>query len=778
MQSLPALGVPAYYWGTNCLHSLNGGKCVNDSKGTERCPTNFPSGPSFGAMFDRDLIKKMANVIGVELRAMLALGDNGTESWALPSIDCWGPVINLNRDPRWGRNGEGGTEDAYAMGELAKAWTQGFQSPRPSLLNSSQNLLQGIITLKHMAVNSLENTFPWTRHNFDANASFGVDPFVLADYYFAPFEAAIAGGGARGIMCSYNAVLGEPTCLSPLIRNARTMWGFEGYVTSDSDSVENAYAPGAPGKGGHGYPSAIGLFARPAAAVALALTKGQCDINSGDSYNHFLLEAVEKGAENLTMADVDRALYNAFKQRFDLGLFDPKDAYAWPGRDDVGTDASAALSLLASRQSLVLLRNDKQLLPLKKGTKVAVVGPHALAQKVLVQPDPFSPFCPDHTLDCIKSPAAAIAEMNRQGTTTNASGCDLFLPSQEGFAEALAHAEAADVVVLGLGIETCGIDPKHNLNPKAHRKGGCYQEDPTTGYVFPDQYLEAEAHDRTTIDLPAVQHEFATAILALNKPTVIFLMNAGAVAIDAEAAYRGPAPLAIIEAFYPGPRGGEALAEGIFGEMNAWGRLPYTIYPRSFTEATPMSEHDLRVSPGRTYRYFREPLFAFGTGLSLTNWTLTATAPTCLATLSTATPNLACEVTLALQNVGRLPGDSVVLAYFRADRTETEWAARRGGYTDARGNALLTPLKQLFNFTRVVNVPAAASRAIATAAPTLIKFDVSLASLAEVDEKTGDRVSEPGRYELSFEDGGGQTVKMMATVSGKRTVIARFPSDK
>lgn len=100
MQRLPALGVPAYYWGNNCLHSLGGGRCVVDSHGVLRCPTNFPSGPSFGAMFDRALIKAMATTIGIETRAMLALGDNATESWARPSLDCWGPVVNLNRDPR------------------------------------------------------------------------------------------------------------------------------------------------------------------------------------------------------------------------------------------------------------------------------------------------------------------------------------------------------------------------------------------------------------------------------------------------------------------------------------------------------------------------------------------------------------------------------------------------------------------------------------------------------------------------------------------------------
>lgn len=106
-------------------------------------------------------------------------------------------------DATGGRNGEGGTEDAYAMGELATAWTHGLQSPRPSLLNKSRQLLQVVVTLKHFAVNSLENTAPWTRHTFDANATFGVDKFVLADYYWRPFEAAIKAGDARGVMCSY-----------------------------------------------------------------------------------------------------------------------------------------------------------------------------------------------------------------------------------------------------------------------------------------------------------------------------------------------------------------------------------------------------------------------------------------------------------------------------------------------------------------------------------------------------------------------------------------------
>jgi hypothetical protein len=277
LQSIPELGVPSYYWGTNCLHSLNGGACVTDSAGVTRCPTNFPSGPAYGATFDRALIRAMAKAIGVELRAMFAL------RIGQPSIDCWGPVINLNRDPRWGRNGEGGLEDAYAMGELAAEWTLGFQDARPSLLDAERTLLQGIITLKHMSVNSLENTEPFNRHNFDANSTFGVTPYVLADYYLKPFRSAIRRGDARGVMCSYNSVMGKPTCLSPLMKNARAQVGFQGYVTSDSDSIQNAWADHdyPPGDDGEG-------------ATALALTDGQV------SFLLFTVTFYANHAHNLT----------------------------------------------------------------------------------------------------------------------------------------------------------------------------------------------------------------------------------------------------------------------------------------------------------------------------------------------------------------------------------------------------------------------------------------------------------------------------------------------
>ena len=672
------------------------------------------------------------------------------------------------------------------MGELAKAWTHGLQSPRPSLLNASRELLQTVVTLKHFAVNSLENSAPWSRHTFDANATFGVGRYVLSDYYLRPFKAAIEGADARGIMCSYNSVLNTPSCLSPLLRNARRQWGFQGYVTSDTDSIADATTA-------HHYSSSA------EEATALALTAGQCDINSGSTYRDSIPQALAARTRGLAMADVDRALSNALKQRFDLGLFEPHGAYEWPGRDDIGTDESRALSLRASRESLVLLRNDA-VLPLPRGRRVAVVGPHATARKLLVQPYPsmVSHFpaamiwCPDNGTDCIQSPFEAIAAINGNttaaaassgstssggassgastaapvrdgGWTRTAPGCDVFAPSQRGFAAALALAAEADHVVIGLGISDCGPDSPIDSST-------CYKHSSTSDYEFPDGYIEMEAHDRTEIGLPPVQKRFATAVLALGKPTVVFLLNGGAVAIDALAKHRangaGGAPLAIIEAMYPGQLGAQALAEGIFGEMNAWGRLPYTIYPSSFSAETPMAEHDLRVAPGRTYRYYRDPLFAFGTGLSLTKWEVnTAETPSCLAELRTAAPDASCTVRLTVSNVGQLAGDVVVLAYFKVERSDAQWAARHKG----ANRTLLAPLKQLFDYTRV--------KAVAAAASAAIEFEVTAAMLALVDEESGDLVSDAASYTLMFDDGsGGRACRMAAKVSGERAVVDPFPS--
>lgn len=416
-QALPELGVPSYYWGTNCIHSSMSLNCTQG-----RCSTSFPSGPSWSASFDRELMQDMAAVVADETRAFFNMGnftDNGGNGMGL---DCWGPVLNINRDPRWGRHGEGGTEDPYLMGQLGAAWTRGLQE------GEDKRFIKVAVTIKHFDANSLEGSSKadegYDRHNFSANVS----KYLLADYYWPAFRASIKQG-AKGVMCSYNAVNGIPACLDPLMKAARAAWGFSGYVTSDSDAVSDAWER-------HHYVNTA------AEASCLALKQGQCDIDSGNTFYDSLLDGVKAGY--CSMEDVDRALFNTFRLRFELGLFDPiADQPYWKlGAANIGTESSKALNLKAALSSLVLIRNPN-ILPLKAG-RVAVIGPHGNASSDLIQVDTGT-VCPKGGFHCVKTPFQAIQALNG-GTTSYAQGCSLSAPLPGGLEEAMTTARGADVV--------------------------------------------------------------------------------------------------------------------------------------------------------------------------------------------------------------------------------------------------------------------------------------------------------------------------------------------
>eukprot|EP00937_MAST-01D_sp_MAST-1D-sp2_P001941 g1941.t1 len=740
-QPLEDLGVPGYYFGSNCIHSSMFSNCTADG----RCSTSFPSGPSWAATFDRELMREMAAVVGREERAGFNAKwvDNGHNG---AGLDCWGPVINMNRDPRWGRNGEGGAEDPYLMQQVGVQWTRGLQENA-----DDPRYVQIAVTLKHFDANSLESSDGFSRHTVDANIS----KHALADFYWPAFKGAIRDAGAKGVMCSYNAVNGKPTCVDPLMRAAREAWGFDGYVTSDSDSVADVWRA-------HKY------VATAAEASCLAVRDGGCDVDSGNTYVASLLEGVSQG--HCAMADVDAALARTLRLRFELGLFDPADAATHPlwrlGEADIGTAEARALNLRAAEESLVLLRNPAGQLPLRAGGKLAVLGPHGNATCGLIQVD-TGEVCAGGGFDCIPSPLAELSRLNAAagGQTSYARGVAVFGDDTDGIAAAVAAAKAADAVVLALGIIECGKWWGHAC-AAAEGSGPAS----SSGAGGDNAYAECEAHDRTSIDLPPQQHALAAAVLALGKPTTIVLLNGGSVAIAPELEHANSP--AVVEAFYPGQQGGTALANALFGAANRWGRLPYTVYPANWTDTHVMSEHEVATS-GRTYRYGADDvaLARFGTGLSLSTFALSwagnasgasgtwppAPAP---APASLRTDGSSDDLHLAVEarSTGGPAGDVVLQVFFQP----------------AKGGVQLVPpaplpRRQLFDFARL--------RDVAAGGVARAEFAVNARSLL-LATGDGDLVAAPGAYELSIEDGSGAALALPLQMLGEQHTFEPFPQPK
>ena len=237
-------------------------------------------------------------------------------------------------------------------------------------------------------------------------------------------------------------------------------------------------------------------------------------------------------------------------------------------------------------------------------------------------------------------------------------------------------------------------------------------------------------------------------MIALGKPTVVFLLNGGMVAVDELV---NQSNVALVEAFYPGMEGAQALAESLFGQANKWGKMPYTIYPASWASRNSMLEHDL-VSSHRTYRYGAEAVVPFGAGISLTRFTLSAATPTPTFQAVTGSHQVM-EAEITVQNVGELPGDEVVMAYLHPKNV-----------------SLLTyPVKTLFDFQRLNHLVPGESR------NATFRFEAGSFLLPDQD---GNLLSVPGDYWLSFENGAGQVVQTGLKINGEATVVEPFPSPK
>jgi beta-glucosidase len=351
MNAAPAverLGIPAYNWWGEALHGV----------ARAGLATVFPQAIGLAAAWDTDLMGRVATAISDEARAKHHEFARRGRRGLYQGLTFWSPNINLFRDPRWGRGMETYGEDPYLTGRLGVSFIRGMQGDDPKYLKV-------VATPKHYAVHSGPEP---DRHSFEP----AIDERDFRESYLPHFQACIEEAKAFSIMCAYNSFGGFPCCGNPrlLLDILRKEWGFGGYVVSDCGAVDDI-------KNGHKK------AATTPEAAAMAVKAG-CDLDCGNEYAS-LREAVRLGL--LTEKEIDVSVRRLFRARFKLGQFDPPDSvpYTKIPYAAVDSDAHRLLALEAARKSIVLLKNEKSVLPLAKDIKtIAVIGPNAADPSVLL----------------------------------------------------------------------------------------------------------------------------------------------------------------------------------------------------------------------------------------------------------------------------------------------------------------------------------------------------------------------------------------------------------
>ncbi len=387
--AIKRLGIPQYNWWNEALHGVarNG------------IATVFPQSIGLAATWDSKLMYKIASVISDEARAKYnkAISENGF-CGIYEGLTFWSPNINVERDPRWGRGMETYGEDPYLTGMLAVQFVKGMQGNNPRYLKT-------VATPKHFVLYSGPE---YDRHNFDVEVS----DYDLRETYLPPFKDCVIDGGAESIMCAYNKFRGMACCgNNPLLKNIlRDEWGFKGYIVSDCWAVPDMYD----------FQKAVSSKEE---AASVAVSAGT-DLECGNSYPS-LVDAVKKGL--VSEKQIDTSVKRLFTARFKLGMFDPASMVPYSKLNKINTKEDQLTALDAARESIVLLKNDNHLLPLKKDIKtIAVVGPNANDVEVLLGNYNGFPSNP-------VTPLQGIKEKLKYSKVIYEHGCDLAenMPSLE-----------------------------------------------------------------------------------------------------------------------------------------------------------------------------------------------------------------------------------------------------------------------------------------------------------------------------------------------------------
>lgn len=574
---IPHLGIDEYEWWNECLHGV----------GRAGRATVFPQAIGLAATFNTDLLFRVATAISDEARAKHHDALRMDNHCRYVGLTYWTPNINIFRDPRWGRGQETYGEDPYLTGELGLAFVRGLQGDDPTYLKL-------VATPKHFAVHSGPEKL---RHQFDAV----VNKRDLWETYLPAFRKCVVEGKAASVMGAYNRTNGEPCCASQTLLKEilREKWGFDGFVVSDCRAIQDI----------HEFHKVTNT---PAESAALAIKNG-CELNCGRMYVH-LQEAVEQGL--LTEEDIDIAVKRLMTARFRLGMFDPpeKVPFSRIPVSVVNCEDHRKLALQAARESIVLLKNANNALPLSPDIRrLAVVGPGAASVEMLWSN--YNGYSPHMTsiLEGITGKIAAGTQME-----FFSGWDDNNLPPDEAVPQ-FGNLKAFDRIIAVLG---------------------------TTNR------FEGECVDRESLSLPKSQPALLQSLKNTGVPVV--LVVTGGSPVDLSWAHEHLD--AIVFVWYPGQAGGEAVADALFGDYNPAGRLPVA-FPKSIDQLPDFEDYSMNE---RTYRFMQtEPLYRFGYGLSYSSFTYSNLQ----VPRSPLEGNKPFEISVTLTNEGPRAGEEVVQVY-------------------------------------------------------------------------------------------------------------------
>ena len=804
-EAIPRLGIKKFNWWSEALHGL----ANNDSV------TVFPEPIGMAASFDDALVYKIFDATSDETRAKYnELIKRGSENRRFLSLSVWAPNINIFRDPRWGRGQETYGEDPYLTSRMGISVVKGLEGPADSKYRKL------LACAKHFAVHSGPE---WSRHNINLN---NIDPRDLWETYLPAFKALVQKADVREVMCAYQRLDDEPCCgNSRLLQNIlRDDWGFKYIVVSDCGAITDFYTS-------HKVSSDA---VHAAAKGVLAGTDVECQWDNPAFKK--LPDAVSKGL--ITEEDINKHLMRVLVGRFDLGEMDDDSIVTWTKipMSVVNNEEHRKLALDMARESMTLLQNKNNILPLSKSIKkIAVIGPNADDKPMLWGNYNGTPKRTITILDGIKSKLSADKIFYDKG-------CDLVedkvtesyfpqcsIDGKKGFkatywntpdwkGDVVAVQQVINPIKLTAagqhefapGVKLVGFSAKYETEfvpakseelvfkggatghfellvngetlikydnwrtlPSRHpfkvESGKKYKieiryaqlnnweaniefnfgrevdvdyskllnklkgydlvvfvggiSSRLEGEEMPVSYPGFKGGDRTNIDLPKVQLNCLKALKEAGKKVVFVNCSGSAIALTPETESCD----AILQAWYGGESGGQAVADVLFGDYNPSGKLPITFY-KSSDQLPDFQDYSMK---NRTYRFMSDPLFPFGYGLSYTTFSIGDAQ----VSKSTIKNDESVDLTIPVSNTGKRDGTEIVQVYVHK-------------VNDADG-----PIKTLKGFQRVKVAAGGTSQATITLPPSAFEF---------YDKAAYRMAVTPGEYEVMY--GSSSDVQDLKTV--------------